>query len=412
MDICIIGGGLSGLTAAYNLAGRAGINITILEKREKTGGCLSSSKAKSGYVEDFYHHCFSGDENLFELLKSLGIYDELEWLSGSTGYYADGRIYPLTTPLEILKYPLLSIADKARLGILTIKSRGYDISSLDDKSAKDFIIEKCGESVYYSFFEPLLNSKFGNMKESVSAAWLMSRIAIRSDRKAGGEKLGYLKNGYNSLIDSLTKELENSGCIIKSETPAEKITFKDSKWEVNGIPFDAVISTISPSSLEKIRGNSLAPIPYQGAACMTIGLEKEVTEGIYWLNMKDNAPYGAVIGHTNFVSPKRYGEHIVYLASYFEGRPKENLKEIMIEDFCRRFNVRKDELNWYRLSIEEFAGPVYIKGYRKLVPDYEKDGIFLAGMFSLSNYPERSMEGSIIAGKNAASRLMEKYNNE
>ena len=408
MDICIIGGGLSGLTVAYNLRDRAG--ITILEQKEKIGGCLSSSKAKKGYIEDFYHHCFSGDENLFELSESLGILDNLEWLSGSTGYYANGTIYPLTTPIEILKYPLLSIADKFRLGILTIQSKKYDLSSLDEISAKEFIIEKCGESVYNSFFEPLLNSKFGDMKEKVSAAWLVSRIAIRSDRKTGGEKLGYFKSGYNFLIESIAKEIQNFGCIIKTGTQAEKLEYNGSKWEVNGIPYDAVISTINPSCIKEIGGPFFEDIQYQGAACMTIGLKREVTNGIYWLNMKDKAPYGAVIGHTNFVSQEKYGEHIVYLASYFNDKPADNLKEIMIEDFCSRFDIQKDEINWYRLNIEKFAGPVYTKGYRKLVPEYEKDGLFMAGMFSLSNYPERSMEGSIIAGKKVASEIMRKYN--
>lgn len=407
MDICIIGGGLSGLSAAYSLREKA--DITILEEKEKLGGCLSSSKAKNGCIEDFYHHCFSGDNNLFELSDSLGISDNLEWLSGSTGYYANDKIYPLTTPIEILRYPLLSILDKFRLAILTIKSKNYNLSSLDEISAKDFIIEKCGISVYNSFFEPLLNSKYGNFKESVSAAWLISRIAIRSDRKTGGEKLGYFRDGYNLLIKSLETELENSGCIIKKGTKAELINFNGSKWEVNGVAYDALISTINPRCLTKIGGPEFPEIPYQGAACMTIGLKREVTKGIYWLNMKDKAPYGAVIGHTNFMPPENYGEHIVYLASYFKDKPEENLEEIMIKDFCNRFDVKDDEINWYRLNIEKFAGPVYIKGYQKLVPEYEKEGIFLAGMFSQSNYPERSMEGSIIAGKKVASEICRKY---
>ncbi|MBP2133015.1 protoporphyrinogen oxidase [Methanomicrobium sp. W14] len=408
MDICIIGGGLSGLSAAYALRDKS--NITVLEKKNKTGGCLSSSKAGKGYIEDFYHHCFSGDTNLFELAESLGIIGELEWLSGSTGYYVNNKIYPLTTPLEILKYPYLSVKDKIKLGILTLHSKKYDVNGLDDISAKDFIVEKCGISVYESFFEPLLNSKFGDIRGSVSAAWLISRIAIRSDRKISGEKLGYFRNGYNSLTEKLTQKLKDSGCIIETGNAAEKIIHTDSGWEVNGTHYDAVLSTINPSYLEDIGGPKIGDIPYQGAACMTIGLKREVTEGIYWLNMKDKAPYGAVIGHTNFVPQERYNEHIVYLASYFTGIPPEGLEKAMIDDFSSRFKVRRDEINWYRLNIDESAGPVYVKGYKKLIPEYEKDDLFLAGMFSLPNYPERSMEGSIVAGKHAASEIIRKYN--
>ena len=67
---------------------------------------------------------------------------------------------------------------------------------------------------------------------------------------------------------------------------------------------------------------------------MTLALERDVTEGIYWLNIKGTAPYGAVIAHTNFIPFTRYGEHIVYLASYFSGTVPQGLDTLMLEDFC------------------------------------------------------------------------------
>ena len=149
-------------------------------------------------------------------------------------------------------------------------------------------------------------------------------------------------------------------------------------------------------------GPALPPIPYQGAACMTLALEREVTGGIYWLNMKDAAPYGAVVTHTNFIPFKRYGEHIVYLASYFTGTVPPHLDLRMLEDFCTRFSVTKDEIHWYKMAVDPWAGPVYTTGYHRLIPAYEQKGLLMAGMFSLANYPERSMEGSIRAGSEVA----------
>ena len=60
------------------------------------------------------------------------------------------------------------------------------------------------------------------------------------------------------------------------------------------------------------------------------------------------------------------------------------------------------------MAVNPWAGPVYMTGYRSLVPAYEKYGIFIAGMFSHENYPERSMEGSIRAGYRVASCLNER----
>jgi protoporphyrinogen oxidase len=396
MKICVIGAGLSGLTAAYELSKDA--DVDVLERDGVLGGCLSSYRLNGSWIERYYHHCFAGDRNLLSLLDELGLGEDLEWRSGSTGYVVDGTIYPLTTPLEILRYPHLSLADKMRLGWLTLRANRYDVERLDDETAVRFIERTLGERIYRQFFEPLLRSKFGERRMEVSAAWLISRIAIRSDRGAQGERLGYLKGGFHRLIDGLEEELLARGATVMTGTPATRLDRQDGGWLVNGTRYDAVISTIPPQLLAAIGGPSLPEIPYQGAACMTIGLDREVTDGIYWLNLRDEAPYGAVVGHTNFVPSDRYGEHLVYLASYFMGNPPADLEERMLADFLQRFNVPSDAIHWHKLAVDPAAGPVYTTGYRRLIPPYRQEGIFLAGMFSRPNYPERSMEGSITAG--------------
>ena len=156
----------------------------------------------------------------------------------------------------------------------------------------------------------------------------------------------------------------------------------------------------------------MQPIPYQGAACMTLAMDREVTQGIYWLNMKDAAPYGAVVTHTNFIEKERYGEHIVYLASYFSGTIPAQLDRRMLDDFCNRFSVATTEIHWHKMAIDTLAGPVYTTGYRSLIPAYEQKGLYLAGMFSQPNYPERSMQGSIRAGQDVAACINERRGND
>jgi protoporphyrinogen oxidase len=404
-EICIVGGGLSGLAAAHSLRDVA--SVDLFEKQPILGGCLSSYHMDTYTIERYYHHCFSSDTALFSLLDELGIRHQLEWLTGTTGYYVHGSLYPLTTPREILRYPYLSLLDKARLAFLTLGARRKDIKSLDTITAEDYVVNRYGRNLYESFFEPLLASKFGETRSTVSAAWLVSRIAIRSHRGVSGEHLGYLKGGFEQLIRALEQSCSKAGCILRLNEPVTELRKSGEKWLVNGRGYDQVLSTIPPSENEQISGLSMPEIPYQGAACMTLGLEREVTEGIYWLNMKDAAPYGAVVAHTSFVPRERYGESIVYLGSYFSGKPPAHLEERMLNDFSRRFGVSDKEIYWHRLAVDRFAGPVYVAGYQSMIPEYQKHGLYLAGMFSQPNYPERSMEGSVRAG-NAASALMKK----
>ena len=400
MKIGIIGGGLTGLAAAYNL--RNEHDVAIFEKMPYPGGCLSSYRINDYAIERYYHHCFSSDRHFFALLGELGLSGNLEWHTGTTGYYSRQRIFPLSTPLQILRYPELSLADKARLAWLTVRAKKMDMTALDGISAEQYIVDHLGRRIYSSFFEPLLKSKFGECRRDVSAAWLMSRIAIRSDRGMAGEHLGYLNGGFCHVIDRIGHAIEAAGGKISTHSTVTSVTRNNGRWKINNEPFDCVISTVPPQELGRISDLPMPSVPYQGAACMTLGLERDVSDGIYWLNMKDKCPYGAVIAHTNFVPFVRYGEHIVYLASYFTGSVPPGVDRVMLEDFSRRFAIAGNEIHWHRMAVDPWAGPVYTTGYRSLIPACERHGLFLAGMFSRENYPERSMEGSLRAGLAAA----------
>jgi len=406
MKIGILGGGLCGLVAANALAGEH--NVVMFEKMPFLGGCLASYHIDEYWIERYYHHCFSGDEQLFTLIRELGLWDKLEWREGSTGYFSGGTLYPLTTPLQILRWPELSLIDKAKLALMTLRAKKTDPLSLDDIPAETYILEHLGSRIYSSFFEPLLRSKFGKNRSKVSATWLISRIAIRSNRGASGEHLGYLNGGFHQIIDKLEKSIMDKGGIINLQTPVTSLSKNDTQWEINGEKVDVVLSTIPPTELANIAGITMPDIPYQGAACMTMGIERDVCKGVYWINMKDEGPYGAVVAHTNLVPKERYGEHIVYLASYFSGSVPARLDQKMREDFCSRFSLKENEIHWSRMAIDSWAGPIYTTGYRSLIPAYEKHGVYLAGMFSEENYPERSMEGSIRAGNRIAQYIREK----
>ena len=406
MKIGIIGGGLTGLVAAHALL--PGNEVDLFEKMPYLGGCLASYRINDYWIERYYHHCFSDDRHLFALLDDLGLKDKLEWRKSTTGYFANGTVFPLNTPFEILKYPELSLMDKVRLSLLTFKAKKIDITALDEVPADFYIINKLGKNIFHSFFEPLLRSKFGDQRHAVSAAWLLSRIAIRSNRGVSGERLGYLNGGFHILVDGLEQSIELKGGTIHKHHKVSSITREKNGWKIDGTLYDTIISTIPPHELMRIGGPHMPSIPYQGAACMTLGMKREVTEGIYWLNMKDPAPYGAIISHTNFIPEGRYGEHIVYLASYFSGSCQADLDEKMIDDFCSRFSVAREEITWHRMAVDPFAGPVYTTGYHSLIPGYEYGGLFIAGMFSSPNYPERSMEGSIRAGYDVVKCIAER----
>jgi protoporphyrinogen oxidase len=417
MKTIIIGGGLAGLAAAYRLAGND--DITIIEKENELGGMASSysvPKSNNGayHIEKYYHHIFASDHELISLIEELGHGDRLEWLRGTTGYYLNGKIYPMNTPIEILR--ALPLMDVIRLTWLVLKAKAIkDRIPYDEITAKQWIIDTAGESVYNNFFLPLLVSKFGDNKDKISAAWLLGRVQIRSNRGAKGERLGYMRGGFQALVEAMADALKEKGCkIVKDSVCGIDINNRVVRGVVvdgKRIDCDRVISTAAPNVLEKIMDTKLSgigtDITYQGTACALFGLRDKVMDDIYWLNIKDRVPFGAVIEHTNFIPEEDYGEHLMYVTSYFQNpesalwkKSNDEVIELYMKGLEKLFPGFRKNVKWWRLRRDVDTAPVYEVGYGKKLLPYKTNirGLYLAGMFSEANYPERSMNGSIVAG--------------
>ncbi len=363
------------------------------------------------------------------MINELGLADQVVWLKGTTGYYWEGRAYPMNTPREILKFPPLSIIDIFRLGLLVMRTRTIkDIRPYDTITAKKWIIKIAGKGVYNNFFLPLLTSKFGKSADHVSAAWLLGRVKIRSDRGTQGERLGYMKAGFYQLIRILAGSIEKKGGRIISGNPARTIHFDSDRpcsveLQEGALQCDVVISTTSPMTLSKmikpgILDLNLDQIHYQGTCCALLGLSVPLMkDGTYWLNINAEVPFGALIEHTNFMPVQDYAqEHLVYIASYFQD-PEDTLYTADQEKVMERFiqgiefmfpDFDQSTVLWWKLTRDIQTAPVYETGYADTILPYctNLKGLYLAGMFSEANYPERSMNDSIKAGYKAAEAII------
>lgn len=424
MKTIIIGGGLAGLAAAYRLAGKD--EVLVIEKEPVLGGMASSYGIKSPdshtyHIEKYYHHIFQSDKELITLIEELGLGDRLEWLRGTTGYYLNGRIYPMNTPFEILK--ALPLMDVIRLTLLVLKAKSIkDTAPFDNITVKEWIIDTAGESVYNNFFLPLLQSKFGDNKDKVSAAWLLGRVRIRSNRGTKGERLGYMRGGFHALIEKMAESIRKRGGSISQGIVSRVLVAGGSVKGVivRGEPIecDRVISTAPPHILGKMIDPGLLEIDmditYQGTACALFGLAGKVMDDTYWLNIREDVPFGAVIEHTNFIPASDYGEHLMYVTSYFQDpesplwiKSDGDVIELYLGGLEKLFPDFRKKVKWWHIRRDLDTAPVYEVGYGKKILPYETNikGLYLAGMFSRANYPERSMNGSIRAGFDCAAAL-------
>jgi protoporphyrinogen oxidase len=434
--IHVVGGGIAGLAAAYRLR-EHGYEVTVVEASDDIGGLAATYGTAGDDVEQFYHHLSKSEETIVELAEELGLDDRVEWLIGKNAYYVDGIVHPLDTLPQIAAYPHLSLYDTFRLGLLTLEVdvRGGrprfdtydDLADFETVPIKEFLLDHTTRGVYENFFEPLLDAKFGDRKEEVSAAWLLGRIKFRGERDLmRGEILGYFDGGFATLVDALVEAVgrENvrtgarvTGLGIQEETVESLTVETDDGTETR--PTDGVVVATMPNVLEKLTGYT-CDIDFQGAVCAVVTMAEPLTE-TYWLNVAHDAPFGALIEHTNFVPPERYGgDHLLYIASYVQDRNEAvwrmddtALRESWLSELEEMFpGFGRSSVEEFRVARNPRVAPVYERGYLEMVVPYDlseavAEGVYYAGMASRAQYPERSLNGGVVAGFECADLFAE-----
>ena len=105
-NIAVIGAGVGGLAAAYDLI-KSGHQVTIYEQESRPGGLAAGfKKAEWDWeLEKFYHHWFKSDRDILSLIDELGLGDQVEFHRPTTVMYHKGGFYPFDTPIAALKFP-------------------------------------------------------------------------------------------------------------------------------------------------------------------------------------------------------------------------------------------------------------------------------------------------------------------
>ena len=417
--IVIIGGGYTGLIASYELS-KKGKKVTIIEKEKELGGLARAFDVGAGVqLERFYHHWFTNDKYIIDLIEENGLSNNIIWNETNTGMYFSNNFYKLSSPLDLLKFTALSFIDRIRLGLLTINARYIaNWKPLEKFTAEEWLIKKAGKRVYEVVWEPLLKGKFGIYKSQVSAVWIWNKLKLRggSRDKKGGESLAYYKGGFAALTDALTKVIISQGVNIVKETAVSSILHKNNRVTgivVNNgesIKCNRIISTlalpllteiynnsnfISNSNIEKYR-KKISNIEYIGNICLVLILNRSLSD-TYWSNVNDAGfPFVALIEHTNFEPTETYnGKHIVYLSKYLPvtdslyAMSRDELLEFSLPYIKRMFKDFKSEwLTDVYLWKEPYSQPIVTCDYSEKIPSYRSPvkGLYVSCMAQI--YPE------------------------
>jgi protoporphyrinogen oxidase len=429
--VAIIGGGITGLTAAYRLA-RRGYRVTLWERGEKLGGQANAFPVAGTAIERFYHHLFQSDREIAALAEEIGIGDKLVWLRSNVGYFADGRIWPLNGALDLLRLGFLPIHDRIRVGVVTAYlQRVRHWKRFERITAASWLRRALGQRAYDRTFGAQLRAKFGRYHDQVAMVWFWGKIWLRTTSRRSpleGERLGYFKGSFNTFIDALASAASGAGAeLIAGVGPDELRSRPEGGWDIvlesEAVPVDAVIVTTPSPVLARLVPElpdayraKLGGLEYEAAVVVLLQLTCPLSD-IYWLNIADDdLPFTGVIEQTNFISPDEYGgKRFVYLSKYLEpehpyfAMPDDELIETYIP-FLRRINPAF-ERSWIERSWvfrERSAQPIIPLNYGERIPGHRTGlpGLYLANTTQI--YPEdRGTNYSVRLGDRIAALVAE-----
>ena len=200
-NVAIIGGGMTALAIARRLS-LENISVTLHEKEATPGGLAGSFKAGGYSIDKYYRHIFESHQQIMEVISDLGMEDLLVFKKARMGYYSGGKVWPLNSAMDLLRFTPLRVIDRVRVGL---SGTGFlaaeDWTAFDEVGAADYLQRKCGNRGYEIFWKPLLVNKFGSYHKEISAAWLWDRMTSRLRSRVGksSEQLGYLSGGFQLL---------------------------------------------------------------------------------------------------------------------------------------------------------------------------------------------------------------------
>lgn len=383
-SIAIVGGGITGIAAAIELAKTGQFQVTILEKENQLGGLSSYYQWQDLICDRFYHVILSADTKTLEFIKELDLESKLFWRDTKSGFYGEGKLVSLSSTIDFIRFPFMSLWQKFRMGLgILYSARIKDSSKLDKIYARQWLTKVFGQKVYENIWEPLLRSKLGNATDRTSAAFIWATITRLYGARSSGkkqEKMGYVYGGYHTILNDAKKKLSELNVKVMTKAPVLKVESIHGSKQINlavgldKLRFNKLLFTIPCPEVLKILNNNnnhpywqkLQHVEYLEVVCVLLILSRKLSP-YYAINLLDKElPFTGIIESTNIISPQDLGsKHLVYLPKYMTDDDPINsmADDQIIELFVGKLktiftDLRDEEILHKKIFREKYVQPV------------------------------------------------------
>lgn len=304
VDIAIVGGGIAGLSAAYELQQR-GLQVRVFEAGPRAGGVIVTERFDGWVIDGGPDSLLVQKPAAVALCRELGIADRLHpTLTPRTSYVLrDGRLHPLIEG-SFLGFPLSASAmarstlftwpGKIRMGLEVLMPRR---STDGDESLGDFVRRRFGREARQYLAEPLLAGIHSGDVDRLSVNALFPRL-VEAERRTGsvirafralrvtpspGGAFVSLPGGIEELVERLLATLVPGTVALSAQVTdlrhAGTFVLDGSAGPVRAHAVILAVPAHVASGLLRSVGTRLAGlcdgIPYASTATVALGYRRE-----------------------------------------------------------------------------------------------------------------------------------------
>jgi oxygen-dependent protoporphyrinogen oxidase len=301
----IIGGGISGLSAAYYLS-KAGIRPTLLERKPRIGGVIQTTVQQGCVLEEGPDGFLGAKPWAMNLIRELGLADQVIGSNdhsrityivknGKLIRMPDGLMMMVPTKImPIVGTPLLSWTAKIRIGLEVLRRPKVP---QPDRSVHDFLLDHYGQEAIDYLAEPLLTGVYGGDPRQMSASSVLARFVdleskygsltrgvLASPRPKGGTPfLQTLKGGLGQLVHAVKDALRPSADVVNANAETVEQTSAGFRVRADGgwLEADHVVLAAPAHDAAQLLAASepelsqlLAGIPYTSSITLALGYRK------------------------------------------------------------------------------------------------------------------------------------------
>ncbi|MFI6432938.1 protoporphyrinogen oxidase [Rhodococcus oryzae] len=286
-SVAVIGGGISGLVAAYRLRQRLGPDavITMVEGSGRLGGKLRTTQLAGEGVDVGAEAFIARRPEVPELLAELGLSDQIVAPAGVRPLIWSGdTLHPLPggTLMGIPAGPesMAGLVDEQTLARIAAEPGvPLDWRPGSDTDVATLVGSRFGEQVVRRSVDPLLGGVYSGLSDSIGVRAALPTLATALDRGAAslsaavaeampeprpGPVFGGLRDGYGVLLDALTERA--AATVLRADASGLSRSPDGMGWWIDPVGrVDGVVLAVPAPSLAALL-SEVAPVASAAAA--------------------------------------------------------------------------------------------------------------------------------------------------